>query len=99
MHSVVLKLNYCFLIECGTCEAKNEGLVRYPARLVPARGSVSVLTECADNAHRTSDSMTVRCASDGTWSSHTPQCACDSGYHAVNNTGRHICQTNGIILC
>ena len=62
------------------------GLVRYPATLAPA----VVTTQCADNANTTT-SLSVTCRSDGNWSG-TPQCQCNSGYQAVNISGRQICQ-------
>ena len=40
------------------CEAKSEGLVRYPTSLAPVSGSVTVTTQCADNAN-TTDSSTL----------------------------------------
>ena len=61
-----------------TCEVKSEDLVRYPTTLAPVSGSVTVTTQCADNAHRTSSSLNVRCNHDGSWSGHTPQCECDA---------------------
>ena len=32
------------------CEARTEGLVRYPTTLAPTTGSVTVTAQCADNA-------------------------------------------------
>ena len=40
-----------------SCEAKSEGLVHYPTTLAPVSGSVTVTTECADNAHITHTSL------------------------------------------
>ena len=74
------------------CKAKVIGLVHYPTTLAPASGSVSVTTQCADNAHRTSSSLSVSCTSSGSWSGTTPQCQCDTGYHAVTVGGRQICR-------
>ena len=71
-------------------------LVLFTIRLLaPVNGSVSVTTQCADNAHRTSSSLSVSCTSNGNWSGTTPQCQCDTGYHAVTKGGRKICQTQG----
>ena len=78
------------------CEAKSEGLVRYPTTLPPVSGSVTVTTQCADNAHKTSSSLTALCTSSGSWSGATPQCQCDTGYREVTVSGRLICQ--GYIL-
>ena len=41
--------------------AKTECLVRYPTTLAPASGTQSVTTQCADNAHRTSSSLSITC--------------------------------------
>ena len=73
------------------CEAKTEGLVRYPTTLAPASGTQSVTTQCADNAHRTSSSLSVTCSSSGIWGGQTPQCQCDSGYQTATVNGRQIC--------
>ena len=73
------------------CEAKSEGLVRYPLTMAPISGSVTVTAQCADNAHMTSSSLSVMCTSDGSWSE-VPQCHCDTGYHAVAVSGRQLCQ-------
>ena len=75
------------------CETKTEGLVHYPTTLAPASGTLSVTTQCADNAHRTSSSLSVTCNSSGIWGGQTPQCQCDSGYQAITKNGREICQT------
>ena len=73
------------------CEAKSEGLVRYPPTMAPISGSVTVTAQCADNAHMTSSSLSVMCTSDGSWSE-VPQCQCDTGYHAVAVSGRQLCR-------
>ena len=73
--------------------ARSVGLVRYPTTLAPASGSVTVTTQCADNAHfRSGSSLSVRCTSSGSWSGTTPVCECDTGYRAVSVSGRQICQ-------
>ena len=41
------------------CEAKSEGLVRYPTTLAPVSGSVTVTTQCADNANTTDSKSRV----------------------------------------
>ena len=52
-----------------TCSERSVGLVRYPTTLAPASGSVTVTTQCADNAHiRSGPSLSVRCTSSGSWS-------------------------------
>ena len=68
------------------------GLVRYPCTLAPSNGTLSVTTQCADNAHRISSSLSVTCSSSGIWDSQTPQCQCDSGYQTATVNGRQICQ-------
>ena len=80
--------------DCDVCEAKTEGLVRYPTTLAPVSGSVTVTTQCADDAHITSgSSLSVRCESDGTWSATNVLCECDEGYEVGNNdNGRETCQ-------
>ena len=51
------------------CEAKSEGLVRYPTTLAPVSGSVTVTTQCADNANTTdSNTLKVTCDLHGNWS-------------------------------
>lgn len=76
------------------CQAKSEGLVRYPNSSSPNQGSVAVSAECVDNAHRISSSLTVMCNADGTWSGATPRCRCNSGYAPVNIGGEEICQAD-----
>ena len=70
-----------------SCPARSVGLVRYPTTLAPASGSVTVTTQCADNAH--GFSLSVRCTSTGSWTGTTPQCECDTGYR-VN--GGQLCE-------
>ena len=77
------------------CKATSVGLVRYPTALAPTSGSVTVTKQCADNAHRTSSGLNVSCTSSGSWSGTTPQCQCDTGYRAVTDGGKKICQIQG----
>ena len=77
------------------CLAKREGLVHYPTTLAPVSGSMSVTAKCADNAHRTSSSLSVTCTSSGNWSGAGAvlQCECDTGYYAVTESEREqTCQ-------
>ena len=74
------------------------GLVYYPTIRSPVSGLVSVTTRCADNAHRTSSSLSVSCTSSGKWSGTTPHCQCDTGYRPVTVIGRQICETQGKII-
>ena len=67
-------------------------MVHYPTTLAPASGSVTVTTQCADNAHIfNSTSLSVTCVSDGNWSGQIPECKCDEGYHEVDVSGTQIC--------
>ena len=71
-------------------------LVRYPTTLAPVSGSVTVTTQCADNAHIfNSTSLNVTCTSSGSWSGETPQCQCDKGYHSIKANGTHTCEGEG----
>ena len=75
------------------CEAKSEGLVRYPTSLAPVSGSVTVTTQCVDNAQITdSSTLKVMCDSHGNWSGVVPHCYCIEGYHEVTVSGVEICQ-------
>ena len=76
------------------CEAKDVGLVRYPTTLAPASGSLTVTTQCADNAHViNSTSLNVTCTSNSSWSGHIPVCECDEGHYVTtDDNGREICQ-------
>ena len=67
----------------SVCEATSEGLVRYPTTLAPVSGSVTVSAQCADNAHRTSSSLSVQCSYDGIWSYPPPECECNIGFSSV----------------
>ena len=77
-----------------SCPAKSEGLVLYPTTLAPVSGSVTVTTQCADNAHRTTFSLNVMCDSDGTWSGPIPLCECDIEYYEDKVNSRQICTGN-----
>ena len=70
------------------------GLVHYPITQAPVGGSVTVTTQCADNAHtRTNSSLNVTCTSTGSWSGTTPQCDCNDGYiEAKTEDGELFCQ-------
>ena len=75
------------------CPARAEGLARYPATLAPVSGTQSVTTQCVENAHRTSSSLSVTCSSTGSWSGQTPRCQCDTGYQEITDqSGNRICQ-------
>ena len=85
---------YYSVSDCTECEAKNDGLVRYPTTLAPASGSVTVTIQCADNANiKAGSSLNVTCISNGSWSGHIPVCKCDEGHHVTtDDDGREICQ-------
>ena len=69
------------------------GLVHYPTTTAPVSGSVTVTTQCADNADIfNSTSLNVTCTSSGSWSGETPQCQCDEGYQSNNISGTQICE-------
>ena len=91
LFSAFLQKLFAFLTGTTTCEARNVGLFRYPTTLAPAGGSVTVTTQCADNAHiSNSTSLNVTCNSSGSWSGETPQCRCDEGYHSILVGHRHV---------
>ena len=67
------------------CPSQQKGLVLYPEIPTPVSGSVIVQFTCVDNASiPESESDTVTCNHDGTWSTEVPVCECDVGYE---NTG------------
>ena len=67
-------------------------LVHYPTTTAPASRSVTVTTQCADNAHIIDTaSLNVTCTSNGSWSGHIPQCECDLKYNEAIVNGRQIC--------
>ena len=83
-------IKYYSLFTGTLCEAKSEGLVRYPTVF---GGTVAHL-QCADNAHSNSSNMRVFCDSNGIWSNHNiSECHCNDGYRILNITGeRLLCQ-------
>ena len=84
-----------FFISKGNvvCEGKTVGLVHYPTTLAPVSGSVTVTTQCVDNAHIfNSTSLNVTCTSIGSWSGKIPQCQCDERYHSVIFSEVQICE-------
>ena len=71
---------------CYICPSRQVGLVLYPETPAPAFGSVDVQFTCVDNAYiPKSESDTVRCYYNGTWSTEVPVCECNVGYE---NMGR-----------
>ena len=57
------------------------GLVLYPETPAPVFGSVNVQFTCVDNAYiPESESNTVTCYHNGTWSTEVPVCECNVGY-------------------
>ena len=95
------KINFLYLycihsthiLDPIVCPARSQGLVRYPATLAPAIGSKAVDTQCADNAHiRTGSISVVMCGSDGVWFGQNPPCECNAGYTQSSINGKQICQ-------
>ena len=78
----------------SVCPAKTEGLVRYPTTLAPPTNTVTVTTQCAENAHIVS-SQPVLCHPSGDWSG-VPECECDGGYQSATYERVEICQTGGM---
>ena len=74
------------------CPAKSVGLVRYPSTLAPLSGTQSIDAHCADNAHRSSPSLSVTCLRNGQWSNQVPVCVCDEAYRVANSNGKEICK-------
>ena len=72
------------------CPSRQEGLVLYPETPAPVSGSVNVQFTCVDNAESESD--TVTCNHDGTWSTEVPVCECNVGYEnmGTNCSGKSI---------
>ena len=96
MHFYFVNLH---IVEHAVCEGKIVGLVHYPTTVVPVNMSVSVIARCADNTHRTSSSLNVSCTSSGSsWSGTTPQCQCDTLYHAIAVGGRQICKGGTLVV-
>ena len=63
------------------CPSRQEGLVLYPETPAPVSGSVNVQFTCVDNAYIPgSESDTVTCNQNGTWSTKVPVCECNVGY-------------------
>ena len=63
------------------CQSYQVGIVLYPETPAPVSGSVNVQFTCVDNAYiPESESDTVTCNHDGTWSTDFPVCECNLGY-------------------
>ena len=84
------------------CEAKSEGLVRYPTTLAPENGLTLVILECGDNAHKAFNTILATCFTYGVWSNdvdppYAPatvreRCRSNTGYHQAMVNGKEICQ-------
>ena len=72
------------------CPAQAVGLVRYPATQAPVSGTVSVQTQCVDNA--ISRNSTVTCDSDGQWGPESPSCVCEAGHEKQTEGGMQVCK-------
>ena len=67
------------------CPSRQVGLVLYPEIPAPESGSVNVQFTCVDNSYiPMSESDTITCYHNGTWSTEVPVCECNVGYE---NTG------------
>ena len=87
------RIKICCFSAVTTCPPRSVGLVRYPTTLSPVSGSVTVITQCVDNAHVSNcTSLNVKCTSNGSWSGQIPRCQCDEGYQKVNGSGTQICE-------
>ena len=75
------------------CPSQQNGLVLYPETPALELGSVNVQFTCVDNAYiPESESDTVTCYHNGTWSTEIPVCECDVGYEnmGTNCGGKSI---------
>ena len=75
------------------CPSRQEGLVLYPETPAPESGSVNVQLTCVDNAYiPESESDTVICYYNGTWSTEVTVCECNVGYEnmGTNCSGKSI---------
>ena len=75
------------------CPSRQVGLVLYPETPAPVFGSVNVQFTCVDNAYiPESESDTVTCYHNGTWSTEVPVCECNVGYEnmGTNCNGKSI---------
>ena len=75
------------------CPSRQVGLILYPETPAPVSGSVNVQFTCVDNAYiPKSESDTVTCYHNGTWSTEVPVCECNVGYEntGTNCDGKYI---------
>ena len=78
------------------CPSQQNGLALHPETPAPVSGSVNVQFTCVDNAYiPESESDTVTCYHNATWSSEVTVCECSVGYE---NTGTN-CGGKSIIHC
>ena len=84
------------VVYINTCPSVENGLSRYPVTASPLTGSVSVVGQCAANAHHTTGSVpdSLLCDFLGEWSSDQTLCECDSGYYREGNNCRGIICNN-----
>ena len=83
------------------CPSRQVGLVLYPETPAPVSGSVNVQFNCADNAYiPESESDTVTCYHNGTWSTDIPVCECNIGYeNSGTNCGGKSKNSNAQSFC
>ena len=75
------------------CLSRQVGLVLYPETPAPVSGSVNVQFTCVDNAYiPETESDTVTCYYNETWSTEVPVCECNVGYEnmGTNCSGKSI---------
>ena len=75
------------------CPSQQKGLVLYPEIPTPVSGSVNVQFTCVDNAHLPeSESDTITCYHNATWSTEVPVCECSVGYEnmGTNCAGKSV---------
>ena len=78
--------------ECPGHERQSAGIARRPATQAPVSETVSVTSQCAENAHQTQHSRpdALLCSSEGKWYNDQTTCECDRGYYSDDN----VCKGN-----
>ena len=78
--------------ECPGHERQSAGIARHPATQAPVNETVSVTSQCAENAHHTelSQPNSLFCSSEGKWNNDQTVCECDWGYYRDDD----VCKGN-----